>query len=407
MKLSKKLLYSAVVLATVAGPTVSPVAQFATGMSVVRAEDVRQVVMDIPTKTTVNVFKLVSEGYKENVVRDGGIENKEGAVISLEELQRQLAADGAQVQTLNGVTFSAYRIKDQSLSDEDAKKITTKAEADKNEKLEFVKSQVTTDNGKATFELDSQVLENGEKVNARYLFIESGAPESVSSAIAVPFVMTLPASPSTGVGYYKDVNVYPKNIQGKEPKAGKDVKTLGNNILPVQVGEDIAFFLKGTIPTNIKDYSKYEFTDTLDSQLTLTSADTDFKVTFGAGNVLAKDIDYTVLIDRQNIKVALTEQGIAKIASETSLEERKASEGLGEDIRDVKDNTKEKPFIQVEFHAKLNSSVKLGKPVNNETTITYSNRSGKIQVLNQTRLLLQTNQIIQTNLRKQNLIRRL
>ena len=139
----------------------------------------------------------------------------------------------------------------------------------------------------------------------------------------------------------------------------------------------------------------------------MTSADTDFKVTFGAGNVLAKDIDYTVLIDRQNIKVALTEQGIAKIASETSLEERKASEGLGEDIRDVKDNTKEKPFIQVEFHAKLNSSVKLGKPVNNETTITYSNRSGKIQVLNQTRLLLQTNQIIQTNLRKQNLIRRL
>lgn len=97
MKLSKKLLYSAVVLATVAGPTVSPVAQFATGMSVVRAKDVRQVVTDIPTKTTVNVFKLVSEAYKDDVIKAGGIVNRDGAVISQEDLQAKLAAEGAQV----------------------------------------------------------------------------------------------------------------------------------------------------------------------------------------------------------------------------------------------------------------------------------------------------------------------
>lgn len=49
--------------------------------------------------------------------------------------------------------------------------------------------------------------------------------------------MTLPASSSDGRGYLDSVNVYPKNIQGDEPKSGKDVKTLGNNILPAQIGK--------------------------------------------------------------------------------------------------------------------------------------------------------------------------
>lgn len=130
MKLSKKLLYSAVVLATVAGPTVSPVAQFATGMSVVRAKDVRQVVTDIPTKTTVNVFKLVSEAYKDDVIKAGGIENKDGSIISKEDLQSKLAAVGAEVKALNDVTFTAYLIKDSKLTDEVAKRVATKEEAE-------------------------------------------------------------------------------------------------------------------------------------------------------------------------------------------------------------------------------------------------------------------------------------
>lgn len=381
MKLSKKLLYSAVVLATVAGPTVSTVAQFATGMSVVRAEDVRQVVTDIPTKTTVNVFKLVSEAYKEDVIKAGGIENKDGAIISKEDLQSKLAAAGAEVKALNNVTFSAYLIKDQKLTDEDAKKVTTKEDADKlveEGKLELAEEQTTAGDGKATFQLNSQVSENGKKVYARYLFIESAAPRTVSSAIAVPFVMTLPASPESGNGYYSDVNVYPKNIQGNEPKAGKDVKTLGNNILPAQVGENITFFLKGTIPTNIQDYSQYDFTDELDSQLSLTSKTTDFKVSFGENNVLEYTTDYTVDIQNNKVKVALTRAGIDKVAKNTTIAQRRASEALGDKIHDEKNNTADAPFIQVSFNAKLNDTVKLGKAVNNETTITYSNRSDRM-----------------------------
>lgn len=379
MKLSKKLLYSAVVLATVAGPTVSPVAQFATGMSVVRAKDVRQVVTDIPTKTTVNVFKLVSEAYKDDVIKAGGIENKDGSIISKEDLQSKLAAVGAEVKALNDVTFTAYLIKDSKLTDEVAKRVATKEEAEvlvKEGKLEQVAEQTTVGEGKATFQLNSQVIEKGEKVYARYLFIESAAPATVSSAIAVPFVMTLPASPENGVGYYSNVNVYPKNIQGNEPKAGKDVKTLGNNILPAQVGENISFFLKGTIPTNIQDYSQYDFIDDLDPQLTLTTQPEDFKVLFG-GTTLVYTTDYTVTVQDKKIKVALTPAGIEKVAKGTTLEQRKASEGLGEKIHDQKTNTVDTPFIQVEFSAKLNDTVKLGKVVNNETTITYNNRNDK------------------------------
>ncbi|MFA1345671.1 SpaH/EbpB family LPXTG-anchored major pilin [Streptococcus dysgalactiae] len=378
MKLSKKLLYSAVVLAMVAGPTVSPVAQFATGMSVVRAKDVRQVVTDIPTKTTVNVFKLVSEAYKDDVIKAGGIVNRDGAVISQEDLQAKLAAEGAQVKTLDNVTFNVYRITDSKLTDDQAKEITTREQAsEKKEQLTYVGQQTTANGGKATFSLDSQF--NGQ--NARYLFIEVAAPATVSSALAVPFVMTLPASPESGNGYYNEVNVYPKNIQGKEPKAGKDVSTLGNNILPAQVGEEVTFFLKGTIPTNIEDYATYFFTDQLDNQLSLVSTADQFEVSFGADHKLVKDTDYKVTITDNNsgkgqgIKVELTEAGIKKLATETTLKQRQASVALQDNIQDVKRNTNDAPFVQVKFTAKINETVQLGKQVENKTTITYNNRS--------------------------------
>ncbi len=64
MKLSKKLLYSVAVLTMVAGSTVEPVAQFAIGMSVVRAAEVSR---ERPATTTVNIYKLVGDSFSEDI----------------------------------------------------------------------------------------------------------------------------------------------------------------------------------------------------------------------------------------------------------------------------------------------------------------------------------------------------
>ncbi|HEL0747849.1 TPA: isopeptide-forming domain-containing fimbrial protein, partial [Streptococcus equi subsp. zooepidemicus] len=264
MTLSRKLLYAAATLLLVAGPAIETVSQLTNGI-VVKAEE-QKILLKAPETTKVNVFKVAAEDYKQSVKDKDGIENKDGKVLSLDELQNKLAEIGAEVKMLGGVTFRAYLIIDDNFTDTEAKKIKTVEDANNSPKLKFVEQggqQKTDSSGKAVFDLKSK---NSNK-NARYLFIESDAPEGVSSAIAVPFVMTLPASSSDGRGYLDSVNVYPKNIQGDEPKPGKDVKTLGNNILPAQIGEDIEFFLKGTIPTNIQDYTTYYFTDNLDNQL--------------------------------------------------------------------------------------------------------------------------------------------
>lgn len=226
MKLSKKLLYSAMAFTMLTSAIVVPVAQIIPS-STVRAETVAT----RPQKTTVNVYKLQAKDYAENLKWDG-IPNENGEKLSAE----QIAKLGTDVTTLDGVTFRAYKVKDQSLSNDVVKSYATKAKADAaNDKLEFVSEVTTANGGLATFNLDSRTYE-------RYLFVESNAPETVSSGIAVPFVLTLPISNSKGTGFENEVNVYPKNISGEKPSVGKDVNTLGNNAIGAEIGKDLTFF---------------------------------------------------------------------------------------------------------------------------------------------------------------------
>lgn len=384
MKLSKKLLYSAVVLATVAGPTVGPVAQFAISRSV-NAEEIilsenTQTVLEgrlstqEPAQTKVNIHKLVASQYNAGVP----VKNTNGLPLSPESLQKL----GDDVKGLNDVEFEVYHVLgDSQWSDEQLSKLTKKEieTAVSEKKLELMTQTYTTSNQDGVDGVAKALLSKGQ-----YLFVEKKAPATVSSALAVPFALTLPAHTADGNKYLNEIDVYPKNVQGETPKSGKDVKALGNNILPVQIGQPMEFYLKGTIPTNIADYSEYYFTDELDSQLSLLTAEQDFEVVFGKTGKLEfnKDFKVELTAEKTKIKVSLTADGIKKIAAETTFEQRKASmtlnSGQGENgIQDIKENTNEKPFIQVKFSAKLNKTAKIGKAVKNDTTITFNNRPNK------------------------------
>ncbi|VHL97532.1 fimbrial subunit protein [Streptococcus pyogenes] len=80
MKLSKKLLYSAMVLTMLTGATLAPVAQIATGGMVVKAEDTRTPTITQPAITTVNIFKLQGADFSS---KPNGITNENGALIDI------------------------------------------------------------------------------------------------------------------------------------------------------------------------------------------------------------------------------------------------------------------------------------------------------------------------------------
>ncbi len=191
MKLSKKLLYSVAVLTMVAGSTVEPVAQFAIGMSVVRAAEVSR---ERPATTTVNIYKLVGDSFSEDITNNNGIENKDGASLagSYEKL-------GTNVKGLGDVQFVRYTVKDLKVSDDELKSLTTVELADKKlgtwlkDKKELTK---TDSSGKVSETLES-------KTDVKYLYIEdlTKSPSNISKAFAVPFVLSLPQANSTGEGF--------------------------------------------------------------------------------------------------------------------------------------------------------------------------------------------------------------
>lgn len=125
------------------------------------------------------------------------------------------------------------------------------------------------------------------------------APDTVSSAVAVPFFATFPMVKSDGTGYLSEVHVYPKNVQGDIPKPGKDVEKIGNDDGSYKIGDDIDFILKGSIPSNIQDYETYNLVDTFDSQLTPNTTD-----------VTEQDKP-----TKKKVTVKLTDAGIQKLAT--------------------------------------------------------------------------------------------
>ncbi|HES1973316.1 TPA: SpaH/EbpB family LPXTG-anchored major pilin [Streptococcus pyogenes] len=367
MKLSKKLLYSAVVLATVAGSTVSPVAQFATSGIVVRAEDTRVPSQTQPDKTTVNIYKLQGADFSK---QPEGIKNENGEPIDITKLKDTF---GTAVTYLPGVKFKYYKVKNYSTSDDVLKSIKTVEQADSKTDLLDVagakETEATDQSGKVSIDLPSN-----DKV--KYLFVESSNQDTVNKVVgytAVPFILHLPVSNSNGKGYYDEVNVYPKNTTVNEPKVDKDVTKLGKDDDTYQIGDKITWFLKSTVPSNIKTLDKFGFTDTLNKGLSFIGDKTQTvtKVQFGT-TVLSPDTDYTVEILDSKLTVSLTSAGIEKVSG---LVASKQLITEAEKLYKAEDNTDEAAFLSVEVNAKLNADAVMGSRIENDVELDYGHES--------------------------------
>lgn len=218
MKLSRKTLYSALVLTMLTSASIVPVAQIIPS-STVRAEVKSQPTR--PETTTVNIYKLQADSYNIEIVNSNGIANKDGeALPNYDNL-------GKNVKGLAGVQFKRYKIKDTSqLTDNELKQLTSLELADAKVQTGDLETgislqQKTDQNGLVTETLDS-------KTNARYLYVEDvqNSPSNITKAYAVPFILSLPQANSTGTGFLTEINIYPKNVVTDEPKTDKDVKKI-------------------------------------------------------------------------------------------------------------------------------------------------------------------------------------
>lgn len=351
MKKTSKLLLSTALLATIAGGVVAPLPNVF-GPQVVYAVDGSP---EIPASTKVIIHKLQADSYNDDVTKNGGIENKDGAEIDYSSL-------GQNVRPLAGVIFRYFKVTDDK----------TKDELKKMSKEDLEKAYPGSKTLRPTDDQGVVVWNVAKDENARYWVIEDDAPSTVSSSVAVPFEISFPMAASNGTGYLNEVNIYPKNISSEPVKPGKDVEKLGNNDASYKIGDTINFILKGSIPTNIQDYEQYDLVDTFDSQLT---PDTNsISVTFGT-NTLTLNTDYKVNTEGKRVTVALTPAGIAKIAAAVPVANRDKANIDGEGSgKEATENTNDAPFIQVNIQAKINSSAKLITDINNQTTINYDNK---------------------------------
>lgn len=331
-----------------------------------------------PTSTKLYVHKLQSSSYSADVGKLG--KKHDGSKLS----KAQIEALGKTPKPINGVKFKYYKVDDDAKFAAMVKNPGDYKTEDKMTGLNGTEAKTATIGGeKGILSADGQ--NPLDLSDGNYWFIETGyekdttdpdAPDNISSYIAVPFGITLPLTNVTkikvddktyepGTVWLKNVHTYPKNVTGNEPVPDKTVGNLVNKHDTHNVGDTVTWHMNATIPSNIKDYTKFEFTDTLENMLDYVG---NIKVRYGSGDKkefkeLEKELtltdDYTVdAYDAQTrtFAVKLTEKGIAKIAANI--------DGITN------------PKISVEFDTKLNKEAKVETGNPNEYTLKFNNGNG-------------------------------
>lgn len=257
-----------------------------------------------PDNTVLVIHKLQADSYDidDPIDHNGGLLDQD----KLDQL-------GTNVRELDGVTFTWYKVSEQQLE-------TMKANPNKYDTTDEMAAVTNEGTGTVTT-AGGQGATLNNLADGYYWFVESDAPDSVSSFLAVPFGISLPVT--VGNQYLKTVHVYPKNTTGEEPTPDKTVDDLTNKDSSHNVGDPINWYLQATIPANIKDYYVLKISDTFSDSLSYKG---NVVVKYGAEDnfdglkiTLEKDVDYTIkepALDTKggDLEIVFTAAGIEKLA---------------------------------------------------------------------------------------------
>lgn len=327
----------------------------------------------MPANVTVNIHKLQADKYNTT---EGYAHN--GGELTTEQLGQLL---GTTVSELDGVTFTYYEVTAKQLEafkanpgeydtveevNAVAKVTTTQKVGTETQDVELPRqvATVTTANKQGA----SVSLPTGGDEGRYYWFVESGftsgdTPEKqISSSIAVPFGLSLPAMNPEGNQYLTVMHIYPKNVTGVKPEPDKTVKDLVNKNASYNVGDTVTWYLHASIPGNIADYETLTLTDDFEKELTYVG---NVVVKYGKadtfdalGTTLVKDTDYTITETpadgetKAKLVITFKEAGIAKLAGNYVAD--------GEVVASV--------------DTKINENAKMGLDIPNNFTLTFKNR---------------------------------
>lgn len=317
---------------------VAPTAQvFATETTPVTSVNKGQVIGDIkgktvkekPAKTKLVVHKLKATKYNAGLPVDhnGGTLTKE-----------QLGKLGENVEEVDGVEFTYYKLKDAKQLDDffkDAKNYATK---------EKVEEQGLTSAG--TVKTDGKDGGEVQLSDGYYWFIETDKPSTLTSVLAVPFGIAIPVvnavkdetnNIEANAGYLTEVHVYPKNVEEK-PQTTKDNDKASSleyqNYLNEKhkaenrVGGVENFTVKTYVPKDAT-YKKMNWSDTMTQGLTFNKG--TLKIGFATIGTNGKvtnleefskenpNPDYTITEHNYGYEIELTESGLKKVAEKAKV----------------------------------------------------------------------------------------
>lgn len=324
-------------------------------------------------KTTLHITKLQADSYKNGPVDHDGRELTLGTDTTTQDTVSNKL--GTIVKGLDGVTFTYWKVTEDQLKN----MMKTPSNYDTTEKVKTYindnTSGTTTEASKDGGKVTVSGLEEGF-----YWFVESQKPETVSSAIAVPFGISLPLTNPENIGadgkkkestpagtlLMTDVYIYPKNVTGTLPEPDKTVDDVERKLSTKYVGEEITWFLQATVPAeNIKDYKQFDLKDTLDPKLSYVKGQT-VEVFYankdGTTNKtdLTTTTDYTLTEPTEDkggtLEVKLTEAGIKKL-----------SDNFNKVTKEGK--------VFVKFKTTINSDAVMGEEIQNDYTLTFNNSS--------------------------------
>lgn len=305
---------------------------------------------NVPDSTTITIHKLNTGATRpeENQLQA----NADGSAIDINSLDFT-------VTPMQGVKFQWFKVGDNVTVD------TLSAMS-----LDQLKAAYTTTGTTAATDADGIATIQVDKANyGKYWIVELASGDVAASGAmqvtgTVPMLVTLPFGTETG--YSTNVHVYPKNVT-ETPTTGKDVVEEGNNTSGQSVGDTVTWFLKGTVPVDIRNYKTYWFKDVLSEALDYS----EVKSVKVGNETLTLTTDYTVEYTEatRTLLVKLTAAGITKLADYRD-QNPNADYASSTDIQDA---TLPKVFVSVELDTVLNDKAVPGKPVGNKTTIIYEN----------------------------------
>ncbi|MFC3419123.1 SpaH/EbpB family LPXTG-anchored major pilin [Salinicoccus hispanicus] len=188
-----------------------------------------------------------------------------------------------------------------------------------------------------------------------YWFVENKSAAVIKSA-AVPFGLVLPITNKNGNGYITNLHVYPKNTLAATPTIDETISGNNDKSKSADIGENITWNIKTTVPKGIEEYDKYTIESTIHDHLNFNvdNVSVDYN-----GTTLKKDIDYSISFNdgSRNLIIELPKTKFSEMGAAWN-------------------DSQNPPTLHISMTNRINNHAEMGNPIKNNSRILFDNGHG-------------------------------